>query len=301
MRDGEPASFEFLRLRPRGPLARFVSSLWFARGRIHYQRDAILPGGHLTLILNLGAPHRTFDPRAPQELARSRLRTDAWLCGQQRGPILSEPTAETHMVGAFFHPARAAPFLGGSAGGAWRPAAELTDQLVSLESLWGATSVARARDEIASAGAPAAKLAALGRVLEARLNRAMGVGRPPLGGVARLERALALLEGPRGHSVAAVCEQLGVSARHLGGECRRLLGVSPKTYARIVRFNRALRGAARGAPRWSELARACEYYDQAHFIRDFRRFSGLTPGEYVARRRAVYGEGEEAAEFVPMA
>jgi AraC-like DNA-binding protein len=59
----------------------------------------------------------------------------------------------------------------------------------------------------------------------------------------------------------------------------------PKLVARLLRFQRALK-LLDGAPvgRWAEVAYCCGYYDQAHFIRDFRQFAGGTPGDYMARR-----------------
>ena len=65
------------------------------------------------------------------------------------------------------------------------------------------------------------------------------------------------------------------------------VGVTPKRYCRLLRFQRVVTNAHRGgATDWAELALACGYFDQAHLIHDFREFSGLTPTAYEARRTA---------------
>jgi AraC-like DNA-binding protein len=59
------------------------------------------------------------------------------------------------------------------------------------------------------------------------------------------------------------------------------VGLTPKRYARLLRFRRVLLHArAPGAPGWTEIAHSCGYYDQSHFVRDFKAFSGFTPSEY---------------------
>jgi methylphosphotriester-DNA--protein-cysteine methyltransferase len=66
---------------------------------------------------------------------------------------------------------------------------------------------------------------------------------------------------------------------------RGTVGLTPKTFARVRRFQTALRKIARGGdPDWSDIALSCGYYDQAHFNHDFRAFSGINPGTYVAKR-----------------
>jgi AraC-like DNA-binding protein len=67
---------------------------------------------------------------------------------------------------------------------------------------------------------------------------------------------------------------------------REQIGVSPKVYARILRFQRAVQKMHAGADiRWAELALACGYYDQAHFANDFRDFSGISPTTYSVSQR----------------
>ena len=66
---------------------------------------------------------------------------------------------------------------------------------------------------------------------------------------------------------------------------REQLGVPPKTMARILRFQKAVRLLGTSTQlRWAEIALRCGYYDQAHFNRDFRDFAGASPGEFLAQR-----------------
>ena len=63
-------------------------------------------------------------------------------------------------------------------------------------------------------------------------------------------------------------------------------GLSPKAHARVQRFRAALAllGRSERVP-WAELAVGCGYYDQSHLLRDFRAFSGCSPGEFVRHAR----------------
>ena len=67
-----------------------------------------------------------------------------------------------------------------------------------------------------------------------------------------------------------------------------LVGVTPKRYARIVRFDAALR-AKMAVPKraWTDIAHEIGYYDQMHMVHDFRRFSGESPTNYFARFKAM--------------
>jgi AraC-like DNA-binding protein len=84
--------------------------------------------------------------------------------------------------------------------------------------------------------------------------------------------------------IAALCRELGWSRRHFATRFREELGLAPKTYARVLRFERAaaLLGRDDGA-RLAEIAFDCGYYDQSHLNRDFREFAGTTPADYVGR------------------
>src|SRR5213078_2745955 len=80
-----------------------------------------------------------------------------------------------------------------------------------------------------------------------------------------------------------VASAVNVSTRHLERHFLEHVGISPKTFARLVRFDRAVRDiTSRGAQSWSHFALAHGYSDQAHFINEFKEFAGVTPTEFEA-------------------
>ena len=85
-------------------------------------------------------------------------------------------------------------------------------------------------------------------------------------------------------AIGRVAEEVGWSHQRLITRFGQQVGVTPKTAARLVRFERVLqRVRAGGAPRWERLAAEGGYADQAHLIREFRTFAGVTPTAYAQR------------------
>jgi AraC-like DNA-binding protein len=96
--------------------------------------------------------------------------------------------------------------------------------------------------------------------------------------------ALAHDEGQR--TVEDLAVEAGVTRKYLADLFRRDVGISPKAIARVYRFQSALKIlAGRERVPWVELAAHCGYYDQSHLTRDFKAFSGFTPGEFVRMAR----------------
>jgi len=98
-----------------------------------------------------------------------------------------------------------------------------------------------------------------------------------------------VLSGGRS-SVDDVAYAASMDVRTFRRRCGRLLGMGPKRLARLVRSDRvvaALSGWTRVG--WAAFAADHGFYDQAHLIREFRNFLGLTPVEFLTRR-AVFGQ-----------
>lgn len=87
--------------------------------------------------------------------------------------------------------------------------------------------------------------------------------------------------------VADLCERVGLSRRSLERLCIRYFGFPPKMLLRRQRFLRSLaQFTVAGADSWSR-ALDGQYYDQAHFVHDFRAFMGMTPSEYAEMRHPI--------------
>lgn len=100
----------------------------------------------------------------------------------------------------------------------------------------------------------------------------------------KLNQALNLLDQDRVFSVSRLRDECYVTKKTFERYFLNFLGVSPKQYSNIHRFNEVLDclNTSCQDPHWHEMIVRFGYYDQSHFIREFRRFANMTPGEYFA-------------------
>ena len=151
------------------------------------------------------------------------------------------------------------------------PALAMAGRAVALEDLWGQAATERLCARLAEARDTAHAAAVLVSALAERL--ATSHGRKP-----HAELALAAAGKLGSATVSAVAADLGVSERQLRRVFDETVGLSPKTFAKLARFRRAL-DAAGAAPNasWASIAAAAGYYDQSHLIGEFRAIAGVTP------------------------
>jgi AraC-like DNA-binding protein len=97
-------------------------------------------------------------------------------------------------------------------------------------------------------------------------------------------RALRLLRTRPDLDIAAIARDIGWSRKHLADRVRDAVGIGPRSFRRLLRFDRLTKAIGEDpAPDWTGLAHDVGYCDQSHLIREFREFAGLTPSQYVAR------------------
>jgi len=104
-----------------------------------------------------------------------------------------------------------------------------------------------------------------------------------------IQTAAKLLHHTKGeYRISELAEYCQVSARQLERGFRHVIGTSPKVFARTIRFQEAQRRLMFNPDAdLSSLTYECGYFDQAHFIKDFREFTGKTPTEYAEQMRAM--------------
>ena len=274
---------EFISRRPAAPLDAWIESIWLCRanerhgghgGHVQQPRvlERVLPSGGAQLIVNLAED----ETRVYEESASSLI------CQRSPGSILTGLTTrsqvidtaeQTFVAGVVFRPGGTVPFVPA-------PALELSDADVPLEALWGRQRERVLREQLLSAPDAQSTL----DVLEAALldRRREKAAHPAVGYALSEFRAQPSLA-----RVRAVTDAIGLSPKRFIERFKADVGVTPKRYCRLLRFQRVVTNAHRSGPAdWAALALACGYFDQAHLIHDFRAFSGLTPTAYEARRTA---------------
>lgn len=166
------------------------------------------------------------------------------------------------------------------------PAAAIAGRIVPLEDLWGEASASRLCQRLADAHDTADAAAVLQRAIAERL---VSAGTPSMRAELALRAAASL---SRSNHVNAVAAALGVSERHLRRTFHDAFGISPKTFAKLARFRRALRAARAESPaNWAGLALDSGYYDQAHLITEFRAIANTTPSALLDELRTALSIG----------
>lgn len=258
----------FLHRVPAPPLDAFIESVWYCENLFRpHATERILPTGAAQLIINLKENQtRQYD----DEAGACTTSPGSILAGMRSRFCVIDTAEQECVMGVAFRPGGTLPFFRVSAG-------ELRDQDVSLDLLWGyeaedlRTCILEARD------APARM-----EILERALARRCALpGLPPI-----LRFAIrTMTRSPHDISIAAVTAQTGLSPKRFIERFETAVGMTPKRFCRILRFQRALAEARRaGFVDWTRVAVDCGYFDQAHFIHDFRSFSGITPTAYGAGR-----------------
>jgi AraC-like DNA-binding protein len=176
------------------------------------------------------------------------------------------------MIGVYFHGGHLAFFTS-------VPIHELTNRVVDLEDLWGA-AVSTAPERLAELN-EAARIDALESLLIRRIRNRTGSN----SAVDILGLAASVLESRGQVTVEEMAFQAGVSRQHLTRLFRELVGITPKAYCRLARFQSGLVYAGSGETvDWAQAALDLGYADQSHMIAEFREFSSLTPQMLASKR-----------------
>jgi AraC-like DNA-binding protein len=218
-------------------------------------RRSELPGGRVVLVVSFG-PRMDVDGR----------RFESFVAGLHDTPAHTEHSGESHGAEVYFTPLGATRFFG-------MPMAPLTRTVVELEDVLG-PGAERLADELHGAPSWEARFKLLERAIARRVVRAAA----PPAGVAWAWRRL--LETDGGVAVGALADELGWSRKRLAATFREHVGLTPKALGRLLRFERAAGELRRPDADLGRVALDCGYFDQAHFNRDFRAFTGATPTAY---------------------
>ena len=267
----------FRSYKPVPPLSDFIENFWLYDGySCSHAHERIFPTGRFELVFNL----RNDELRIYED-------SESTLCSRYSGALVSGPyngffvtdRAEgASVMGVHFRPGGAFLFLGLSS-------YELANAHTDLATIWG-----RHAEEIRERLAVARSSGHRFRLLEnALLSRLRG----PLEHHPAVSLALDGLRSENSHAVVRkLTREAGVSDHRFIDVFRSEVGLSPKLFHRVQRFQRVLIQVRRlPEPEWEQLALEAGYFDQSHLIRDFRAFSGFSPADYLRRFKELRKKG----------
>lgn len=236
---------------PDLPLTPYIECVW------HYEcaapaqcRERVLPDGRFHLMLNLGAGV-------------------AAVAGLRSHYVVVDTARVSSVMGVVFRPGAARAFLA-------TPAVEFCDQAIQLDLVWGWRSADQLLERVREARTAEARLSI---VEEALVDRMQTFRKRHLPMGSKLNYALhAFGSAPHIRTVADVSREIGWSRRWLSHAFAEQVGITPKRYCRLVRFQKVVRKiASQRSVDWASMALAGGFCDQTHLIHEFRAFSGLSP------------------------
>jgi AraC-like DNA-binding protein len=265
---------DYRQVAPHARLSPFVECLWTLEGQaseLDGDVQPVLPDGRPELIVHFGEPFDRIGLDGGVQRQALML-----FAGQLDAQLMLRPTGRISVLGVRFHP------FGPSA--LFRePQHRLVGLTIGVDhvhpALQRGLSDIRALTDSASVALPYVQALLVTALDPARIDP-------------RVRFATGAILSSRGQvSIDAVAREACVTRRHLERQFLQVVGVSPKRFARITRFQHALELLQRGSGRapGTRTAAECGYADQSHFIRDFRTLAGCSPSEHLLRDAALTG------------
>lgn len=251
---------------PGDVLYGFVEGIFYWHGLPERPRERVFPNGRASLIVQLDDCYRpgTGNLRDPYPA----------LCidGMYAAPLVVEaPPRRARVIGVSLTPIGAVKILNRSLG-------EVNGVTNSLDDVVGKTAHELGEQVSTSRGVRAAMASTVAWV-RLRVNRSREVA-------AEVQWLVNEIDTTNGNiAVRELMASASASPSRLSGAFTSHLGMSPKRFARVVRFRRAINLLSSAAKPFADIAVLAGYYDQPHFNTEFKLHSGMTPSQFLAAAR----------------
>lgn len=249
---------------PSQDLAALVECYWTLESPKEKtpEKNTIVPDGCMKMIFHYGDLYKQYS-----ENGNIVFLPRCFVIGQLTRPLEVEPTGETGIFFVRFHPYGFLPF-------ATIPIKEMENTAVTLEKLFGKEGK-EIEKKILAAGSTSERIALIETFLLSRLIDTETIDHIVKSTVETILTANGQL------SVDELSKQTNINRRQLVRKFSSAIGLSPKQLSKTIRLQATLKMLLnRKITSLVALAYQGEYYDQAHFIKDFKEFTGLTPKEF---------------------
>lgn len=233
---------------PEKNLLSFIECYWVRSNDL--SRHIVLPDGCIDIVFNFG----------------STKGAEGSIVGTMTMPLTVETSSKVDFIGVRFRSGKACLFLNFDA-------SELTDQNTELRNIAGSEGSILI-EKLLHTKDLAEKIKMLNVCLSSWLEYKKSDD--------RVDYVVQKIVQSQGNiSISSTCYSLGMSRQHLARLFQRYVGISAKQFARVVRFQALLKNIRQSLKvNWADEAAMLGYYDQAHLISDFRKFSGTSPEKF---------------------
>jgi AraC-like DNA-binding protein len=253
---------------PGFPLSNFIESFVYYRDYSPaHTVDRFLPDGNVNVVIDLtDYPKFIYDNHTLKEIQACKK---VWFSGIRNGFITIPSGRDSEMFILNFHKGRSYPFVE-------MPLHELTDYVVDGE-LVMPNAIMDIREALLNTASIPQKFAVAEQML-------LQVYRGRLNINPFIDFAVSrILQKPDQTAIHKLTAKVGYSQKHLIKIFKEHVGVTPKAFLKIIRFQKAITEIGnRQSTSWTSVALESGYYDQSHFINDFKHFSGFTPNQFLA-------------------
>jgi AraC-like DNA-binding protein len=251
----------FKRFIPQKGLEKFVECYWVI------ESDDTIPA--IQKIIPDGFPEIIFHYRAPYQININgswQLQSSSLLAGQIKKYFFLQNSGASGVFGIKFKPPALTHLFNVSMN-------EFTDKVVAVNEV-NISSLTLLEHEIKSCSNYEEMIIATDKRLQAIVARVSAEN-------TIIDRAIDIIFATAGTiSITEIQKQLFITERHLQRIFQKYIGISPKFYTRIIRFGQIFHLMQQANVSWLDITHRSGYFDQSHFIKDFKAFSGEDPSKY---------------------
>ncbi|MEP6952055.1 MAG: helix-turn-helix domain-containing protein [Ginsengibacter sp.] len=261
----------YTQYKPSGTLANYIECYWICRGPLITTApvERLIPGGRTEMILNFGHPMQFM---APDELSDGKAISGAHIMGQRNRIYYARQNGDTDLLGVRFKP-------GGVSAFTKLPLSNLLNQIIPAEYVLG-DSLKDWENRLTEKKNDADKIYLLDTLI-------MQITKGTTTEWTSVCKAVETIRKDKPVSVNALCNENESYYKKLERAFMKYVGYTPKSYCRIVRFNRAIRQMQINKKSLTSVCYDCDYYDQSHFIKDFRQFTGTAPKHFQVENHSI--------------
>lgn len=255
---------DYKTINPGPDLGLFVRCYWTldAPKETEPHRQRIIPDGCVEMIFHYGDLCKQY-----LEGGSSILQPKCFVFGQVTRPLDIEPTGRTGIFAVRFNPDGFVPF-------ATKPLSTMENRAVALEELFGNDGL-QLESDILTARTTADRV----KIIELFLNERVGSAELIDKIIKSTIAAMFTLNGEL--SVSEISKEMKVNRRQLQRRFSAVIGLSPKQLSKIIRLQAAIKLLMNNEQgNLTDIAYEGNYYDQAHFIKDFKEFTGVSPKKF---------------------